>query len=71
MTLSLLWLLWGVVCFVSGAYLLGPSIYHRQLTRMIRRYTRRHTNDLDALDPEVMQHRIAKLLGDERVDPRQ
>ena len=59
--LSLVWVGWGVVCFLSGAWLLGPSIYHRQLTNAVNRYT-----DRRAISADEMQRRIVGTLrGDD------
>ena len=59
--LSVVWVVWGVVCFLSGAWLLGPSIYHRQLSNAVKRYTGR-----PEIDADEMQRRIVETLrGDD------
>ena len=67
--MSLLWIAWGIVCFLSGAYLLGPAIYHRQLLRMVKVYAPKAK--APELSPEEMQLHIAKVIGGaDGVDPR-
>lgn len=56
---SLLWIVWGSACFVSGGYLIGPTIYHRQLVKTIARSVGRQRGELS---PDEMQQRISDAI---------
>lgn len=53
LVLSLLWVLWGAICFVSGAHLIGPAVWRRALRKELAARGR-SVDDRPLPDPEDM-----------------